>query len=45
MNNFIYTVLNAVMPVIYIGMSVDMHVKCVIGHTVIKETDNTSTHP
>jgi len=34
MNNLMYTVVNADIPVIYIGVSVHMHVKCVIGHTV-----------
>jgi len=36
MNNFMYTVLNADIPVIYRGVSVHIHVKCVIGHTVIR---------
>jgi hypothetical protein len=34
MNNFMYTVLNADIPVIYIGVSVRIYVKCVIGHSV-----------
>ena len=35
MNNM-YTVLNADIPVIYIGVSVHIHVKCVISHSVKK---------
>ena len=34
MNNFTYRVLNADIPVICVGMSVDTHVKCVIRHSV-----------
>jgi hypothetical protein len=34
MNNFMYTVLNADIPVIYVGLSVGIYVKCVIGHLV-----------
>ena len=34
MNDFRYTVLKADIPVIYIGVSVYIHVKCVIGHSV-----------
>ena len=34
MNNFMYTVMNADIPVMYIGVSVHMHVKCVIRHSV-----------
>ena len=34
MNNFTYMVLNADIPVIYIGGSVHIHVKCVIQHSV-----------
>jgi len=34
MNNFMYTVMSADIPVIYKGVSVHMHVKCVIGHSV-----------
>ena len=36
MNNNMYTVLNADIPVIYIGVSVHIHVKCVISHSVKK---------
>ena len=36
MNNFMYTLLNADIHVIYRGVSVHTHVKCVIGHTVIR---------
>ena len=31
-----YTVLNAAIPVIYVGVSVHIYVKCVIGHTVVR---------
>ena len=34
MNNLMYTVLNADIPVIYIGVSGHIHVKCVIRHSV-----------
>ena len=34
MNNFIYTVLNADIPVLYIGVSGHIHVNCVIRHSV-----------
>ena len=34
MNNFMYTVLNAAIPVICVGMSVHIHVKCVLKHSV-----------
>jgi len=34
MNNFIYRVMSADIPVIYIVVRVHMHVKCVIRHTV-----------
>jgi len=34
MNSFTYTVLNADIAVIYTGMSVCIHVKCVIRHPV-----------
>jgi hypothetical protein len=34
MNNSMYTVVNADIPVIYIGVSVCIYVKCVIGHSV-----------
>jgi len=34
MNNFMYRVKRADIPVIYIVVSVHMHVKCVIGHSV-----------
>jgi len=34
MNNFTYTVLNADIPVIYIRVSIHIHVKCVISHSV-----------
>jgi len=34
MNNFMYTVLNADIPVMYIGVSVRIHMKCVIRHSV-----------
>jgi hypothetical protein len=34
MNNFMYTVVNADIPVIYIGVSIHIHVKCPIGHSV-----------
>ncbi len=33
MDNFTYAMLNADVPVIYIGVSVDIHVKCVIKHS------------
>ena len=32
MKNFMYTVLNADIPVIYIGLSVHIYVKCVTKH-------------
>ena len=32
MNNFMYTVLNADIPVMYTEVSVHVHVKYVIGH-------------
>jgi hypothetical protein len=35
MNIFMYTVLNADIPVIYVGVSVYIHVKYVIGHSLI----------
>jgi len=35
MNNFTYTVQNADIPVIYVGVSVNIYVKYVIRHTVI----------
>jgi len=34
MNNFMYTVMSADIPVMYIGVSVHMHVGCVIGYSV-----------
>jgi len=34
MNNFMYTVMSADIPVMYIEVSVHMHVKFVIGHAV-----------
>jgi len=34
MNNFKYSELNAEIPVIYIGVGIHMHVKCVIRHLV-----------
>ena len=34
MNSFMYTVMSADIPVMYIGVSVNMHVKFVIGHSV-----------
>ena len=34
MNNFMYRVKSADIPVIYIVVSVHMHMKCVIGHSV-----------
>ena len=34
MNNFMYTVLNADIPVIYIGLSVHILVKCVMRYSV-----------
>ena len=37
MNNFTYTVRNADIPVIYIGVSVCIHMKYVIGHSVKRE--------
>jgi hypothetical protein len=37
MNNFTYTVRNADIPVIYIGVSICIHVKYVIGHSVKRE--------
>jgi hypothetical protein len=36
MENFMYTVLNADIPVMYMGVSVHMFVMCVIGHTFIR---------
>ena len=36
MNNFMYTVLNADIPVIYTGVSIVIHVKCVIRRSVIR---------
>jgi len=36
MNNLMYTVESADIPVIYIGVSIHTHVKCAIGHTVIR---------
>ena len=36
MNSFMYTVLNADIPVIYIGVSDHMFVKCVIRHSVYR---------
>ena len=33
-NNFTYTVLKSGIPVIYIGMSIHIHVKCAIRHSV-----------
>ena len=38
MNIFMCTVLNADIPVIYIGVTVYIHVKYVIGHSVKRET-------
>jgi hypothetical protein len=37
MNSFTYTVQNADFPVIYIGVSVHIHAKYVIGHSVKRE--------
>jgi len=34
MNNFTYTVLNADIPVKYIGVSIHIRVKCVISHSI-----------
>jgi len=34
MNNCAYMVLNADIPVIYIGVSVHIHVECVIRHSI-----------
>ena len=34
MNNFTYTVLNAEVPVMYIGVSVHVQVKCVVRQLV-----------
>jgi hypothetical protein len=34
MNNFMYTVMNADIPVMYVQVSVYIHVKYVIGHSV-----------
>jgi len=36
MNNVMYTVLNADVPMIYRGMSVHIYVKCVIRRSVIR---------
>ena len=33
MNNFMYRVMNANIPVIYIGVSGHIHVKCAIRHS------------
>jgi hypothetical protein len=38
MNNLTYTVPNPGIPLIYVGMSVHIHVKCVIGLSVISAT-------
>jgi hypothetical protein len=38
MNNFMYSVLNADIPVICKGMSIHTHVKCVIGLSVKSTT-------
>jgi len=37
MNIFTYAVLNADIPVIYVGVSISIHVKYVIGHLVKRE--------
>jgi len=34
MNNFMHTVLNAEIPVIYIEVNVHIYVKCVVRHSV-----------
>ena len=34
MNNFMYTLLNADIPVIYVVMCIHIHVKCVVRHSV-----------
>jgi len=34
MNNFMYTVMNADIPVLYIGVSVHIQVECAVGHSV-----------
>jgi hypothetical protein len=34
MNNSAYMVLNADIPVVYVVVSIDIHVKCVIRHSV-----------
>jgi len=34
MNKFTYIVQNAVIPVIYVGVGVHIHVKCVIRHSL-----------
>jgi len=36
MNNFMYAVLNADIPVMYKGVSVHIHVKCVIRRSVVR---------
>jgi len=36
MNNFTYTVQNADIPVIYIGVSICIYVKYVIRHTLLR---------
>ena len=37
MKNFMHTVLNAEIPVIYIGVSIHIYVKCVLRHSVKKD--------
>ena len=37
MNNFMYRVMNADIPVIYRGGNDHIHVKCVIAHSVKRE--------
>ena len=34
MKNFTYTAMNADIPVMYVGVSVHIHVNCVIRHSV-----------
>jgi len=34
MNNFMYTVLKAVIPVMFLGVSIHIHVKYVVRHSV-----------
>jgi hypothetical protein len=37
MNDYMHRLLNAHIPVIYVGVSVHICVKCVVGHSVKRE--------